>query len=80
VSALEPAPRSRAASREADIPAEYAEAAKAAQAAKDAADAQAAKVAQDARDAESAKTQPLMAEGLDLNGPPRRFPARLTPE
>ncbi len=35
---------------------------------------------QAAHDAESAKTQPLMAEGLDLNGTPRQLPARLTPE
>jgi len=40
----------------------------------------AAQAAQAARDAESAKTQPLMAEGLDLNGQPKQFPARLTPE
>jgi hypothetical protein len=40
----------------------------------------AAQAAQAARDAESAKTQPVMAEGLDLNGPPRQFAARLTPE
>jgi hypothetical protein len=33
-----------------------------------------------AHDAESAKTQPLMAEGLDLKGPPRQFPANKTPE
>jgi hypothetical protein len=35
---------------------------------------------QAARDAESAKTQPLVAEGLDLKGPPRQFPANKTAE
>lgn len=36
--------------------------------------------AQAARDAASAKTQPLMATGEDLKGPPERFPANKTPE
>jgi hypothetical protein len=36
--------------------------------------------AQAARDAESAKSQPLTAAGLDLQGTPRRFPANKTPE
>ena len=36
--------------------------------------------AQNARDAEAAKDQPLMAEGIDLKGPPRRFAPRQTPE
>jgi hypothetical protein len=40
----------------------------------------AAQAAQAARDTESAKTQPLMAEGVDLKGPPRQFPANKTPE
>jgi hypothetical protein len=35
---------------------------------------------QTARDAEAAKSQPLMAEGIDLKGPPRQFAPRLTPE
>ncbi len=35
---------------------------------------------QAARDADSAKTQPLMATGEDLKGPPIRFPANKTPE
>jgi membrane protein involved in colicin uptake len=49
---------------------------------KDAADKAAAEqaAAQTARDAEAAKTQPLMAEGSDLNGTPRRFAPRQTVE
>jgi hypothetical protein len=35
---------------------------------------------QGAHDADSAKTQPLMATGEDLDGPPQRFPANKTPE
>jgi hypothetical protein len=51
-------------------------------AAKLAADKAAAEMAaaQAARDAEAAKTQPLMAEGLDLKGEPRRFAPRNTVE
>lgn len=43
-------------------------------------DAKAKAEAQAARDDEAAKTQPLMAEGLDLKGEARRFPPRLTAE
>lgn len=39
-----------------------------------------AKAAEAARETETAKTQPLMATGLDLKGPPVRFPANKTPE
>jgi len=35
---------------------------------------------QSRRDAESAAGQPSTATGVDLNGPPRRFPADKTPE
>jgi len=31
-------------------------------------------------DPEAAANQPLMATGVDLKGPPRRFPANQTPE
>jgi hypothetical protein len=33
-----------------------------------------------ATDPDAAQNQPFMATGLDLNGPPRRFPAGQTPE
>jgi hypothetical protein len=33
-----------------------------------------------APDSDGAAQQPLTATGLDLNGPPRRFPANKTPE
>jgi hypothetical protein len=32
------------------------------------------------RDSEAAKDQPFMATGLDLKGPPTKFPAARTPE
>jgi hypothetical protein len=38
------------------------------------------KAAQDARDAEAAKAMPLMASGVDLNGPTMQFASRKTPE
>ena len=38
------------------------------------------KAVQDAHDADSAKTQPEVATGEDLNGPPKQFPAAKTPE
>jgi hypothetical protein len=31
-------------------------------------------------DPDAAQNQPFMATGLDLNGPPRQFPADQTPE
>jgi hypothetical protein len=33
-----------------------------------------------AADPDAAQNQPFMATGLDLNGPPRQFPADQTPE
>jgi hypothetical protein len=33
-----------------------------------------------ATDPDAAQNQPFMATGLDLKGPPRRFPADQTPE
>ena len=33
-----------------------------------------------ATDPDAAQNQPFMATGLDLNGPPRQFPAGQTPE
>lgn len=35
---------------------------------------------QSQQDADSARSQPLTATGVDLNGPPQRFPANKTPE